>query len=478
MTSLYITEIKYTSAYDYHPPREEHKNRKQFFTTLKNTNRRIIPDRTNKRHIVFRQISILHELLDKPELTTHIANDLLNDCEGVFFSLRLGRLYPSLTCIFRMTRYSQYLKQDQLMTTIKIALSNKLIPADITAQAHSTVNVTPTRPVQPTLVKGRGGRTRTPNTQSLFKPSPLNTYIISSKNKKHHAIFNGIGGIATANIYYCHFEENNLIFLVHTIPYMDHQSFDTPQEAMMAFRRYYRHCNTLDNINYMNANAPLEASNLNNPCPLIRAKIREYRPDPTLKERIWPHNLSNPIIKALCEALSQRMMNNNASPTDSYDFLDTNFARENLHYDVAKINLDCLQHYVNDNQTLPTQNKATTQQTQPLNDDGEPHDQASTMNISHINMQPQATLEDDSMSQLSHHTENLSLTSYHPSSPKRARHTKSVSTFEQHRNHEQTNVRINTLTHNQPQPSTTTTFINFIVNIDAHPDILRNELKS
>ncbi len=103
----------------------------------------------------------------------------------------------------------------------------------------------------------------------------------------------------------------------------------------------------------MNANTPLEASNLNNPCPLIRAKIGEYQTDPTLKEHIWPHNLSDPIIKALREASSQRMMNNNASPTDSYDFLDTNFARENLHYDVAKINLDCLHALRNLNKAIP-----------------------------------------------------------------------------------------------------------------------------
>ncbi len=145
----------------------------------------------------------------------------------------------------------------------------KLNPSETTIKPYSTVNVTPTNITPHLTNRSRGGKSRTSETKSFFKPSTLNTYIISSGHKKYHAIFNGIGGIATANIYYCHFKDSNLVFLVNTISHMDHMSYDTPQEAMTAFRRYYRHCNTLDDIDYMNANAPMEASNLNNPCPLI-----------------------------------------------------------------------------------------------------------------------------------------------------------------------------------------------------------------
>jgi hypothetical protein len=90
-----------------------------------------------------------------------------------------------------------------------------------------------------------------------------------------------MGGIATANIYFAHFDKTNIGTLTNGIAHSLHHCYDTFSEALAAFQVYYSHCTTKQHIDFMNANAPLESSKLNNPCPYFRSLLGNYTPDPT-----------------------------------------------------------------------------------------------------------------------------------------------------------------------------------------------------
>ncbi len=122
----------------------------------------------------------------------------------------------------------------------------------------------------PSRGRGRGGH-------SLNKNIPLlRTTIEKSSNSKYHAIINGRGGIATANIYHSHLNDGNICFLVDGIPFNKNRSFDTLQEAMRYFKLWYPHCDTQEHIDFMNLNAPLQASNLNNPCHKLQQSYSRF----------------------------------------------------------------------------------------------------------------------------------------------------------------------------------------------------------
>ena len=76
----------------------------------------------------------------------------------------------------------------------------------------------------------------------------------------------------------------------------------------------------------MNENAPREASNLNNPCPRIRAFIGNYPSSYThLKEDFY--NGLSPVVLATQWAASDQMRMVNGCPTQSYDFLADDYPR-------------------------------------------------------------------------------------------------------------------------------------------------------
>jgi len=231
----------------------------------------------------------------------------------------------------------------------------------------------------------------------------------------------------------------------------------------------------------MNANAPLEASNLNNPSPIIRQTVGDYKlAQIHSKEEVWTYNTSDPTICNLRTASTDRMRRLGATPTDSFDFLDDKHSRIPFPYSVAIITLQSIQTFITENQNKTTHpsNKSPSHQTSPLRPIHA--DNTSTMNITHIQT-PEQQLEDDTLSQLS----NVSISKVPPSiasisgsalqsSPKRAQQTTASSTISrQHWTRHQSNTE--QYTHLTPQ-LITPTFVNFVTNIKTHANDIRMAL--
>ena len=89
----------------------------------------------------------------------------------------------------------------------------------------------------------------------------------TTPSHKFYVIINGIGGLATSNIYAMNFDNDGVPMLVTHVPFSHHRSFPTYPEAWSYFTSYYVHINTPDDATFMNTNCPAESSNLNNPCP-------------------------------------------------------------------------------------------------------------------------------------------------------------------------------------------------------------------
>jgi hypothetical protein len=163
-------------------------------------------------------------------------------------------------------------------------------------------------------------------TMSPFKSLPIHPALISTKIFKYHVIINRHGGHAIVNIYYTHYNDSNLSSLIDSVPLRANCSFDAYMEALEFFQQHYFHCLSQEHINFMNANAPLEASNLNNLCPTIKEHIGHDSPSTNnAKEHTWALNISDPTIYALCHAASVRMDKWKLLPTESYNFFYATF---------------------------------------------------------------------------------------------------------------------------------------------------------
>jgi hypothetical protein len=61
---------------------------------------------------------------------------------------------------------------------------------------------------------------------------------------KYHIIITGMRGIAIANIYFSHFNNNNICTLTNGITHSLHKTYNTFLEELAAFQVYYSHCTT------------------------------------------------------------------------------------------------------------------------------------------------------------------------------------------------------------------------------------------
>jgi hypothetical protein len=151
----------------------------------------------------------------------------------------------------------------------------------------------------------------------------------------------------------------------------------------------------------MNANAPLEASNLNNPSPVIRSIVGDYRiAQIHADEEKWTYNTHNDTLNKLRTAASDRMKQRGANPTDSFDFLDDQHSRIPFPFSVAPITLQSIPLFIADtkNKTSQPPTKSPSYISSPMR---QPQpDNTSTMDITHIQA-PEQQLEDDTLSQLS-----------------------------------------------------------------------------
>jgi hypothetical protein len=74
----------------------------------------------------------------------------------------------------------------------------------------------------------------------------------------------------------------------------------------------------------MNLNAPLQASNLNNPCPKLHLAYNQYLTTNKL-EACWTDNTTHPEINLCRHLASQRALSSGLALTESYDFLDPTY---------------------------------------------------------------------------------------------------------------------------------------------------------
>jgi hypothetical protein len=338
---------------------------------------------------------------------------------------------------------------------------------------------------------GRGQSKASFNPSQFTKNLAIQTSFQASKHMKYHVIINGMGGISTANIYFAHFDDNNIRTLTNGIAPSLHKSYNTFSEAFAAFQvYYYPYCTTKQHIDFMNANAPLESSNLNNPCPNFRYLLGNYTPDPT-KEVTWTMNPSNPTIAQLCKLSSTCMRQCNNNPSQSYDFLPPEFNRPKI-FTLTTSTIVILQNHAittNPNHRQITLSLASTPATHahqnlqntpphPVNPTTMPNfphlDNMSTMNISQI--QTHNIPNNDEMSQLSHQTEMLTLSQCSGSSPKQPPPTNNGSmTIQDHTTTSQPPAQPSQHDNEMNRPSKNA-FLNFTVVCYTTPDGLCNPI--
>jgi hypothetical protein len=331
------------------PPPADHSTRSDFFTSVASNHKNIVAQ--NEKAVAIQDIAVTPHVLNDHSLITYLANaKVIDTCVGIFINLRNGRNTPTLTCILQQGVYSEFTSSSRIAARINAALLTKLpqLPNSIKNLVDTKSTSTPTRRT------GRGGRhNNTPNgtPSSSFKNIPVHPSLASTKNNKFHVIINGQGGHATANIYFCHFDDSNLRSLVDGIPYSINRSYDNHGAALECFKQYYKDINNQEEIDFMNANAPLEASNLNNPCPAVRDQVGTYtQSSSNTKEYTWTYNITDKTIGALRHAASVRMGKLKLPPTDSYDFFDHTFTPRSITYPVTQITLGILQSH----ETPPT----------------------------------------------------------------------------------------------------------------------------
>ena len=229
----------------------------------------------------------------------------------------------------------------------------------------------------------------------------------------------------------------------------------------------------------MNANAPLEASNLNNPSPVIRSIVGDYRiAQIHADEEKWTYNTHNDTLNKLRTAASDRMKQRGANPTDSFDFLDDQHSRIPFPFSVAPITLQSIPLFIADtkNKTSQPPTKSPSYISSPMR---QPQpDNTSTMDITHIQA-PEQQLEDDTLSQLS----NVSISkpptgtasvsgSALQSATKRARHTATPTIITKQRQ----STDITNICHTSQPIITNPTFVNFITDIQTHANTIRTSL--
>ena len=107
----------------------------------------------------------------------------------------------------------------------------------------------------------------------------------------------------------------------------NHRGFDTEEEVLNHFIEGYPHIKNMADIRFMNENALLEASNLNNPCQHMRdAMARSSSSSQHLKEAFHTEGLT-PEVRTKRAPASATMHAKGIQPEDSYNFFDAHHPR-------------------------------------------------------------------------------------------------------------------------------------------------------
>ncbi len=179
-------------------------------------------------------------------------------CLGFLFDFSRGTLDLRATAIFLSFKDTSFITAEQILSRI-------------VEVNHATVNLTPiplpsTETNPPSSLRSPIGRyTNTDLSRTQRRPQPTdrssNLFHVaatsqltlnSSVSHKFYAIVNGIGGIATANVYNMEFDVDGIRSLITHVPYNRHSSFPLEQEAWSYLIAHFPHITSPDDATHMN----------------------------------------------------------------------------------------------------------------------------------------------------------------------------------------------------------------------------------
>jgi hypothetical protein len=227
----------------------------------------------SSRFKIIRNIHIHPQIITNPSYLTKATGSIPNCLGFLFDSFDSGD--PRLMGLFHATRETSFLTLDQLTSRI-VQLNNTIInltPSPLPFQPQSPPALrSTTNQQQSSRGRGRGPplaqhRAHTTDRSAAYfhvaSTSPLSLHSNTSHN--FYTIINGVGGIAVANIYSMDFDNNGICTMITHIPFNQHKSFTTHQEAWTFFVAFFPHIKSPNEATFMNENCPCEASNLTNP---------------------------------------------------------------------------------------------------------------------------------------------------------------------------------------------------------------------
>ena len=374
---------------------------------------------------IIRDLPVCQRTIANPNHIIHMVQNT-PICRAIIPNLQFGRTDPTITCILEHSTDNIINTPDNLLTVLgqtitafDISPPAAPLPPTQHPHQHPPHQNPPHPPSVPTKASPKPPTTPT-HTGTRHIGSSLPTIVsTTAASLRYHALINPAGGIANAGVYKGHFDIHNFRQIAEHVSYPYVKSFATEWEAMRYFTSFYPQCTTRAKILFLNYNAPVESTNMNNPSLRLQQLIGI--PTTTPRERdFFDPTTTEPFIILSRQAASQRMRDQGLTPIDSFDFLPADHPREfhspaDLPIDISQLP-DAPTFTTN---TIPTiANLSSLLPTRPTT----------------------TTHDDDDMSQLSYRTQS-SLSLHQPPSPtsKRARtttaaSTRSVSTADHHIN--------------------------------------------
>ena len=393
---------------------------------------------------ILRDIPIHPSAITSPTTITRMVQNT-PIVRAIVINLQHGRTNPSITCLLEHSTDTTINSPETLFAALANATPNiDISPTQSQIQQYNShnnpapVSVSTATPSRQSLPYHQATLQRNSHHFGSSLPKIVST---TSSSNRYHVLPNPIGGIANAGIYKGHFDIDNYRPIAEHVSYPYYKSFPTEWEAMQYLQLFHAQCTTRAKILFMNYNAPVEATNMNNPSPRLRQLIGTPTTTPREQTDFNMDRLEPFVILSRQEA-SRRMREQGLTPIDSYDFLPANHPRE--YHSPADLPID--HSLLPTNTTYPSISNLPTILPPAIST-------------------TRTTLDDDNMSQLSIHTQS-SLNLTHTKRPRTiATSDRSISTTEHHATlapTAYTTPHATHTTHTQQQDTTNPTHIAFV----------------
>lgn len=375
--------------------------------TLRSTIKAIKAANNNNYHRtqvrLFKDLPIHANAIKKPTYLQQIINTHLL-CRAIFLNLQFVMEHTLNLNDTTRTGILRFLATG--CAEIDILPSTRRL--NLLATEETTTSTPPTSPQKP-----RSTHSSNNSTTSKYVAYTLPSTVVTSPNSlKYHVLINPAGGIAMAGIYKGHFDINNLRSLSEHISYPYNRSYQHEHEAWAYWETFYPEYTTYAHILFMNYNAPVESTNLNNPSKRLQDLIGNTKSTNIPKEKSYfkPDSM-DPIMILSRRAASERMHKLGLNPIDSFDFLPTDHPR--IFNSVTDLPLDP--------STIPITHH--------------PNKTTDTVNLmDFIQDITTSNTNEDEVSLISHQTESILHIDQHTGTNKRARttSTRSINTENHH----------------------------------------------